>query len=53
LRQKVARAKIRIVKLQNSLREVQNQMKIFPEKSIAEIIEKSGISQIQSDLLGT
>jgi len=50
-RQKAARANTRIMKLQNSLREVQNQMKMFSEESLTDIVEKSGISQIQSDLL--
>lgn len=53
VRQKAARANTRIVKLQNSLREVQNQMKTFSEESLTDIVEKSGISQIQLDILGT
>ncbi|XP_060871937.1 uncharacterized protein LOC132946116 [Metopolophium dirhodum] len=51
VRQKAARANTRIMKLQNSLRQVQYQMKMFSEESLTDIVEKSGISQIQSDLL--
>ncbi|KAF0724256.1 Uncharacterized protein FWK35_00027176 [Aphis craccivora] len=51
VRQKAARAKTRILRLQNSLREIQNQMLMISEESLTEIVEKSGISQIQSDLI--
>jgi len=51
VRQKAARAKTRILRLQNSLREIQNQMLMISEESLTEIVEKSGISLIQSDLI--
>lgn len=38
VRQNAARANTKIMKLQNSLRQVQNQMKMFSEESLTDII---------------